>query len=1072
MPLLANIDTIVHLHSFTNVDIMFRGVYYIRVSLMDIENTQHMLQPVASFSECKSTNSYVKHTQVPIYINRDELGKHHIQDHFFGTRMFGVRYRYEHLELNEGCHFQIEKPISFNDDQMSLTAGIRVRFELMRSEVEPPWMQAANGQSAKPPPITLENFKSLAVHEVILRQLDFGTVHEYIPITFGYQHFVKLEVLLHLAVTRVRYLDEIVLVDASTSSTSGALDRQTSCFQMPMFSGFQPGKDPSFAANGSKRILQKFTDFVFPGTEYDKFEAKKSKLAALYTAESQVRKYISMLLPVVESLEAIRSSLNIIEAECTGATVASPLFKKSKSPSMPNGLEGKDKVSRTPNGIEALDKVSSTATNGFATPLSSSPRDTRSKSVCVEPSDSSRHDGGRLRLLSDTSRARYREDKLAEMSVWSSHKSKEAIAPFKETPASRLHPDKVRNVSWFSSTKYSSFEDIQEEKQVPKPGSTVLADISLEDSLENPAFHATDSTPPIQLVPDSSRRLSRSPYSNFSKKNQNGTINLYLTPVQSAVENKRLTVEEVADTIERDLSALSETCAKEWKALSKMLPTAVLKMSKQLSQRWLQQQQEQWEHALFVRSRHALEMPQPDGCDFPDLQDILAYRHIGAQRLLLYNIQDLMTLGEASDQLCCTMELYFNELEDSPENDCISGVDLNGQKLTKGLEKKRSRGISVGDSSGAESPGHQTRNLVLFYKLGQCFKSKGQNEQGDLSYQQYSFSPNSSLGPGFGRRDFLDVVSTAEDTYLPAWQGNPLRLLSATPDVSAADTEKKKPAPHIIVLQHGLHGGPFDMCLIADYITLMLPDNLILNSAANQDESDVGLDKMGELLADEILKYVFSNCPAMLMNSETAVHGKLSFIAHSAGGLIIRAALARPEMQPLLPRLHTLVTLSTPHLGNIFSSSFLVSAGMHVLNIIASKPNGTEPGLLCQLLCQDALELEETYLYKLSKSASIQNFQHVVLVWAHEDKYVPKHSALVQLTPDMNENTKQGKAYAAMVDNILSKISPERLHRINVFSNFEEKNIDTFIGRAAHISYLDSPRILNMLLFAILGKLS
>lgn len=41
----------------------------------------------------------------------------------------------------------------------------------------------------------------------------------------------------------------------------------------------------------------------------------------------------------------------------------------------------------------------------------------------------------------------------------------------------------------------------------------------------------------------------------------------------------------------------------------------------------------------------------------------------------------------------------------------------------------------------------------------------------------------------------------------------------------------------------------------------------------------------------------------------------LSFVAHSLGGVIVRAAVCRDEAAWLRPRLHCLLTINSPHLG-------------------------------------------------------------------------------------------------------------------------------------------------------------
>lgn len=54
---------------------------------------------------------------------------------------------------------------------------------------------------------------------------------------------------------------------------------------------------------------------------------------------------------------------------------------------------------------------------------------------------------------------------------------------------------------------------------------------------------------------------------------------------------------------------------------------------------------------------------------------------------------------------------------------------------------------------------------------------------------------------------------------------------------------------------------------------------------------------------------------------------RISFVAHSLGTIIVRSAITRPQMRSLLPRLHTFLSLSGPHLGTLFNNSGLVNMG-------------------------------------------------------------------------------------------------------------------------------------------------
>lgn len=60
---------------------------------------------------------------------------------------------------------------------------------------------------------------------------------------------------------------------------------------------------------------------------------------------------------------------------------------------------------------------------------------------------------------------------------------------------------------------------------------------------------------------------------------------------------------------------------------------------------------------------------------------------------------------------------------------------------------------------------------------------------------------------------------------------------------------------------------------------------------------------------------------------------RISFVGHSLGTIIIRAAIARPQMKHLLPKMHTFLSLSGPHLGTLYNTSGLVNMGKYLTDI-------------------------------------------------------------------------------------------------------------------------------------------
>lgn len=130
---------------------------------------------------------------------------------------------------------------------------------------------------------------------------------------------------------------------------------------------------------------------------------------------------------------------------------------------------------------------------------------------------------------------------------------------------------------------------------------------------------------------------------------------------------------------------------------------------------------------------------------------------------------------------------------------------------------------------------------------------------------------------------------------------------------------------HLFVLCHGFHGNSFDVRSFKNAIHVAMPDALILCSEANEANSDQDLDILGRKLADEMLKFISDNCPGSSL-------GRLSFIGHSLGGLIIRAAFA--HLTALFPKFHGFLSLCSPHLGCVYTSNKLLTTGMWFMKTV------------------------------------------------------------------------------------------------------------------------------------------
>ncbi|XP_034481037.1 protein FAM135A [Drosophila innubila] len=251
---------------------------------------------------------------------------------------------------------------------------------------------------------------------------------------------------------------------------------------------------------------------------------------------------------------------------------------------------------------------------------------------------------------------------------------------------------------------------------------------------------------------------------------------------------------------------------------------------------------------------------------------------------------------------------------------------------------------------------------------------------------------------------------------------------------------------HLVICVHGLDGNSADLRLVRTYLELGLPGvNLeFLMSERNQGDTFSDFDTMTDRLVAEIL-YHIDSCglnPA-----------RISFVAHSLGTIIVRSALARPQMRPLLSRLHTFLSLSGPHLGTLYNTSGLVNMGMWFMQ------KWKKSGSLLQLCMRDTTDMRNSFLYRLSQRSTLHHFSNILLCGSSQDRYVPAHSARLELCKAaMRDTSSLGTIYREMVHNVIAPIlaRPElTLARFDVHHALPH-TANTLIGRAAHIAVLDS----------------
>ncbi|KAK3021189.1 hypothetical protein RJ639_046603 [Escallonia herrerae] len=281
----------------------------------------------------------------------------------------------------------------------------------------------------------------------------------------------------------------------------------------------------------------------------------------------------------------------------------------------------------------------------------------------------------------------------------------------------------------------------------------------------------------------------------------------------------------------------------------------------------------------------------------------------------------------------------------------------------------------------------------------------------------------------------------------------------------------------IVIFVHGFQGHHLDLRLVRNQWLLIDPKVEFLMSEVNEEKTSGDFREMGLRLAQEVISFVKKKMDKV-SRSGSLRNIKLSFVGHSIGNVIIRTALAESIMEPFLRYLYTYVSISGPHLGYLFSPNSLFNSGLWVLK----KLKGTQ--CIHQLTLTDDPDLQKTFFYKLckisvhetsspevlthylffSQQKTLESFKNIILFSSPQDGYVPYHSARIEMCQaSSGDYSKKGKVFLEMLNNCLDQIrAPSSEHRVfmrcdvNFDVSLQGRNLNTFIGRAAHIEFLES----------------
>lgn len=261
----------------------------------------------------------------------------------------------------------------------------------------------------------------------------------------------------------------------------------------------------------------------------------------------------------------------------------------------------------------------------------------------------------------------------------------------------------------------------------------------------------------------------------------------------------------------------------------------------------------------------------------------------------------------------------------------------------------------------------------------------------------------------------------------------------------------KSPDVHIVFLVHGYRGSSVDMHMIKGYLNIIYPETHIQACRSNENFTDCNIESLGQNLAQEVIHFILeSKAPRYRL--------RISFIGHSLGGLIIRAALV--YLSEFKSCMHSYISLSTPHIGIFYSETILLQFGKWALKKLQDSTSFT------QMALKDAKDKHETFIYKLSQSDGLNWFSHVIFFTCGDDPYVSVDSAGIYIPPK-SIGSKHESIFSKIVQNLITKVGSERLVRIDVSFKYNEVKDWCLLCGNRHIDFLDNSCFLKMLCYSM-----
>ena len=278
---------------------------------------------------------------------------------------------------------------------------------------------------------------------------------------------------------------------------------------------------------------------------------------------------------------------------------------------------------------------------------------------------------------------------------------------------------------------------------------------------------------------------------------------------------------------------------------------------------------------------------------------------------------------------------------------------------------------------------------------------------------------------------------------------------------------------HIFVLVHGYQGNSWDMRMFRNHLLCLCGANgqsnnnsdlfLMAQSNESDGQSEHSIEEMGNRLAKEIVEFITKNCKKVKhssshdrSNSSNSNNNngfnhrssttsntsstkskssknrckynlcRLNFVCHSLGGVVARAALSNPILEPFVSQCYTFISLAVCHCGYLFGRSRTLQAGFWVMRSLKKSTS------LSQLSLTDNENPRKTFMYQLSSKPGLEYFENVLLVSSPEDRYTPYHSTRIEMHRKTVQDTKWGRIYNEMVRNLLRPLDNVNLTRFDV----------------------------------------